>query len=317
MKGNGVWMESSHGARRWGAVAVGAGLGLLELALVRLAGPPGRQVEVLRQLGEVGADPLASLLALLALAAEGLAGYLLAVLGLRLLASVPGAVGQLAAWASVLATPGTVRRALDLLLGGALLAQATLTPLPARAAAMAAALPAPAAAAPPQAAAGRGHPTAALPAAALPQAAAGAAWSRTGPGGRSGAPAPLPPWLAEPPAAGGGGPGLAAEGPGPDGRPEVAGPQRTTRPRPPGPGAASEAGSAHGAGVAGAHTVRPGDTLWAIAAAHLPPAWRSPAIIDRYWRQVYGANRAVVGPDPDLIHPGTRLLVPPYRPDRR
>jgi hypothetical protein len=65
-------METSDGARRWGAAAVGAGLGLLELALVRLAGPPARQVEVLRQLGEVGADPLASLLALLALAAEGL-----------------------------------------------------------------------------------------------------------------------------------------------------------------------------------------------------------------------------------------------------
>jgi hypothetical protein len=240
MKGNGVLMETSHGARRWCAAAVGAGLGLLELALVRLAGPPARQVEVLRQLGEVGADPLASLLALLALAAEGLAAYLLAVLGLRLLASVPGAVGRLAAWASVLATPATVRRALDLLLGGALLAQATLTPLPARAAATAAALPVPAAAAPPQVAAGRGHPTAAAPsagvaaapppaaaarahrtatlaAAAPPQAAAGAAWSRTG-SGRSGAPAPLPPWLAEPLAAGGGGPRAAAEGPGPVGR---------------------------------------------------------------------------------------------------
>jgi hypothetical protein len=43
---------------------------------VRLAGPPGRQVAVLRQLGEVGADPLASLLALLAVAAERLATYL-------------------------------------------------------------------------------------------------------------------------------------------------------------------------------------------------------------------------------------------------
>jgi nucleoid-associated protein YgaU len=70
-------------------------------------------------------------------------------------------------------------------------------------------------------------------------------------------------------------------------------------------------------GVIGTHTVRPGDTLWGIAAAHLPPAWPSAAIVDRYWRQVYGANRAVVGPDPDLIHPGTRLLLPPYRPDRR
>lgn len=74
---------------------------------MRLAGPPGRQLEVLRQLGEVGADRLGSLLALLALAAEGLAGYLLAVLGLRLLAMVPGAAGRLAAGATLLATPAS------------------------------------------------------------------------------------------------------------------------------------------------------------------------------------------------------------------
>jgi len=100
----GVLVDGWHGARGWGAPAVGAGLGVLELALVRLAGPPGRQLEVLRQLGEVGADPLASLLALLALAAEGLAAYLLAGGGLRLLAMVPGAAGRLAAGATVLAT---------------------------------------------------------------------------------------------------------------------------------------------------------------------------------------------------------------------
>jgi len=142
-------MGGWHGARRWGAPAVAAGLG--ELALVRLASPPGRQLEVLRQLGEVEADPLASLLALLALAAEGLAAYLLAVLELRLLALLPGVVGRLAAGATALTTPATVRRALDLLLGGALLAQATLTPLPASATAA----PPPTAAAPPPAASPR------------------------------------------------------------------------------------------------------------------------------------------------------------------
>jgi len=271
--------------------------------LVRLAGPPGRQLEVLRQLGEVGADPLASLLALLALAAEGLAAYLLAVLGLRLLAMVPGVVGRLAAGAAVLATPATVRRALDLLLGTALLAQATLTPLPALAVASA-----------PPVAAGLANPrAAALPAlaAAAPRpVAAGAAWTRTGLD-RSGAPAPLPPWLAERSAAAGGG-RVSAGGSGSAGRGAGARQRRTGRPP-----ATVEAEGVRGAGVVGTHTVRPGDTLWAIAAAHLPPTWRSPATIDRYWRQVYGANRAVVGPDPDLIHPGTRLLVPPYRPDHR
>ncbi|WP_406300690.1 transglycosylase family protein [Embleya sp. NBC_00888] len=44
--------------------------------------------------------------------------------------------------------------------------------------------------------------------------------------------------------------------------------------------------------------VRPGDTLSGIAAAHnLPGGW--PAL--------YGKNRAIVGPDPDLIRPGQRL----------
>jgi nucleoid-associated protein YgaU len=59
------------------------------------------------------------------------------------------------------------------------------------------------------------------------------------------------------------------------------------------------------------------DTLWGIAAARLPAGSGSAATIDRYWRQVYAANRAAVGADPDLIHPGTRLAVPPYRPGGR
>jgi resuscitation-promoting factor RpfA len=294
------------GARRLSAPAVEVGLGVLELALVRLAGPPGRQLEVLRHLGQVGADPLASVLALLALAAEGLTAYLLAVLGLRLLALLPGVVGRLASGAALLVTPASVRRALDLLLGGALLAQATLTPLPARA------HPAP----PPVAGGLAAATLTPLPAradAAPPRVAGGLAWTRPRQG-RPVAPAPLPPWLAERPrAAGGGGPAAEAGGPGPAGRGAVpARRRRATRP----PGTV-DAGGAHATRVVGAHTVRPGDTLWGIAAAHLPPAWRSPATIDRYWRQVYRANRAVLGPDPDLIHPGTRLRVPRYRPDPR
>lgn len=43
--------------------------------------------------------------------------------------------------------------------------------------------------------------------------------------------------------------------------------------------------------------VRPGDTLWALAAGHA-------------WRRLHAANRGVIGPDPDLIHPGTRLVLP-------
>jgi hypothetical protein len=45
-----------------------------------------------------------------------------------------------------------------------------------------------------------------------------------------------------------------------------------------------------------ARVVAPGDTLWGIAGAD--------------WPRWYAANRAVVGPDPDLIRPGQRLVPP-------
>ncbi len=56
-------------------------------------------------------------------------------------------------------------------------------------------------------------------------------------------------------------------------------------------------------------TVRPGDTLWAIAERALP----APATdddIDTQWRAWYVANAAVIGADPDLIQPGQLLLAP-------
>lgn len=57
--------------------------------------------------------------------------------------------------------------------------------------------------------------------------------------------------------------------------------------------------------------VAAGDSLWTIAAAHLP-ASASTAAVDRAWRRWYAANRSVIGPDPDLIVPG-QLLLPPGR----
>jgi hypothetical protein len=60
---------------------------------------------------------------------------------------------------------------------------------------------------------------------------------------------------------------------------------------------------------AGAVVVRPGDTLWSIAASRLAP--QAPAAaVDEAWRRLYALNRSSVGPDPDLIHPGTRLRTP-------
>ena len=61
--------------------------------------------------------------------------------------------------------------------------------------------------------------------------------------------------------------------------------------------------------------VEPGDTLWAIAANHLERGTRrepSAAEISRHWRAIIDLNidRLRSG-DPDLIHPGEDILLPP------
>lgn len=63
----------------------------------------------------------------------------------------------------------------------------------------------------------------------------------------------------------------------------------------------------------GTITVRPGDTLWFLAAAGLP-ATASTAEITQTWQAWYDANRDVVGADPDLIHPGQVLTTPDATP---
>ena len=55
--------------------------------------------------------------------------------------------------------------------------------------------------------------------------------------------------------------------------------------------------------------VRPGDTLWDLAAAALP-AGADDAEIARCSQEIWRLNRDVVGADPDLIHPAQRLHVP-------
>mgnify|MGYP002652201632 CR=1 FL=1 len=56
-------------------------------------------------------------------------------------------------------------------------------------------------------------------------------------------------------------------------------------------------------------TVAPGDTLWEIAARSLGPQASAPAV-DAEWRLWYAANREVIGADPHLLLPGTRLEAP-------
>jgi hypothetical protein len=55
--------------------------------------------------------------------------------------------------------------------------------------------------------------------------------------------------------------------------------------------------------------VRRGDSLWLIARGTLPPAAPTASICRRV-DALYTANRAVIGPDPDLIFPGMQLTQP-------
>lgn len=60
-------------------------------------------------------------------------------------------------------------------------------------------------------------------------------------------------------------------------------------------------------------TVHPGDSLWQISVGLLPPD-AGPARVADLVTRLYAANRAVVGPDPDLILPGMHLVVPKGQP---
>ncbi|MFP4149693.1 MAG: LysM peptidoglycan-binding domain-containing protein [Nitriliruptoraceae bacterium] len=68
-----------------------------------------------------------------------------------------------------------------------------------------------------------------------------------------------------------------------------------------------------------AHTVRPGDSLWRIAAQRLETVLGGPprdAEVVPYWREVIERNRdrLVVPDDPDLLLPGQDLVLPPVAP---
>lgn len=60
---------------------------------------------------------------------------------------------------------------------------------------------------------------------------------------------------------------------------------------------------------AGEVVVRPGDTLWGITARWLG-ARATEAGVAAQWPRWYATNRAVIGPDPNLIVPGERLSPP-------
>jgi nucleoid-associated protein YgaU len=84
-------------------------------------------------------------------------------------------------------------------------------------------------------------------------------------------------------------------------------PRRDTRPKSLVRLVASTPGA--GQAVVDEVVVRRGDTLWDIAARHLGPN-ASAAEVAGEWPRWHQANAAVIGPDPDLLLPGQRLLPP-------
>lgn len=59
--------------------------------------------------------------------------------------------------------------------------------------------------------------------------------------------------------------------------------------------------------------VQPGDSLWSLAAAALGPG-AGDAEVTAEWHRIHRLNRHTIGSDPDLIHPGQRLVLPPSPP---
>jgi nucleoid-associated protein YgaU len=58
------------------------------------------------------------------------------------------------------------------------------------------------------------------------------------------------------------------------------------------------------------YVVVAGDCLWSIAEHRLGPGADARSI-DAGWRAIYTANRVAIGDDPNLIHPGLTLTLPP------
>ncbi len=297
------------------ALALFIGVGALELLLLRMAGPPSSHLRALADLISPMAEPLQGILAALALGAQALAAYLVFASGLRALTYLPGLPGQVADHAEHALTIPTIRRGLDALVGGALIAHVALMP----------------------GSTGTGIGTVQAPPPAVAMAVTDIehrSWSdparpavppeskrikESSSAAVSSPPVPLPIWL--------GGHRVLSEQPSPSRPPDGAARQGSTGARAaPVPPPAARMGTPASAGrsddssrsregtAATHHTVAPGETLWSIALAHLPVDARAEATTAIYWRQIYSANRDAVGSAPNLIHPGMTLSIPPYAP---
>jgi nucleoid-associated protein YgaU len=296
------------------ALALLVGVGALEALLLRVAGSPSGHLRVLADLANPMAEPLEATLAALALAAEGIAGYLVLTLALRTSSHLPGFVGQAANHAERLLTVPAIRRGIDALLGGALIAQLAFAPV-STGTGIGTGQPLPPAVATADTITDHNPRMGPiyLPRGPLTSRKSSASASTVAP-----PPIPLPIWLGGIPRRGSAPsrsrPRDLAAGP----APRVAAHRASSAQPSPGTGSPAPANttgelSPPAPGPADAHhTIEPGDTLWSIAAAHLPIGARVAVNIVSYWRRIYGANRGVIGPDPDRIQPGVTLSVPRY-----
>lgn len=101
------------------------------------------------------------------------------------------------------------------------------------------------------------------------------------------------------------GPATASGGDGPT--PSLTGlplPDRAT-------GAAGPASTDRPEGTHRTVRVRPGDSLWGIAARTLGPG-ASAAEVASYWHRMHALNATTVGADPDLLQPGQLLRLPAF-----
>lgn len=102
----------------------------------------------------------------------------------------------------------------------------------------------------------------------------------------------------------------AASSVGPDGLPPLSRPAVAAQPvTTPAPAAGPSAESTPGVAATTHVVVRPGDCLWDIASRRLPSRATGTEVAAEVAR-LHALNRHVIGPDPDLLRPGQRLVLP-------
>lgn len=265
-------------------LGLGTALATATLGLLLAVGPDPRGLadavdDPQRWVRAVGPD--SAVLAVSAAMCWLVLGWLCVGLLLVAGAELPGLAGRIAAALGSVALPATLRRSAALALGVGIVTAGAGS-------ASAATL------APPSAALSWAPATPSWTAGVPSWTPAEPSWTLAGHGWESPDPAGSVDWP------------VAPASPPPASPPPTAPPPTVPPPTAPPPGAQSPSAPPYD----GAVLVVSGDTLWAIAADSLTPGAcnREIAAAVGDW---FLANRAVIGPDPDLILPGQRLAPPP------